>query len=252
MNKGVVTAILPDEEMPKDIKGKPFEVIANPLGIISRKNPGQLIELYTGNIIKHVDKLIKKHIANGAKKEAIQELIRMNELLLDKESFKNIEKKIKSADQDKVIEYLSKNNVILVVDPMKSIKIENIRRAFAYYGIPEKIKVYDPSIGRKTKLPVSYGYIYWGKTKHISSKKIHARSLGPRSATTMQGLSGSKREGAQRIGELDTYALFGYNVIDYLKEVSTILSDDIKVKNKAINSIIQNGNVSLSDLKTTI
>jgi len=253
-NKGVVTQILSVDKMPRDLKGKPFEVIINPAGVPSRKNAGQLLEMYTTRIVKHVSAIVSSLIKDQKYHEVISEIITMNELLQPKDQAKIVEtklKKLKGKQLEKFIMEISDKDVPLVVGPLNNISIKRILKAYSHYGVNPKDKIYDPIIGRRTKTAVAYGYIYWGRTEHLSDKGMHGRSIGAVQESTGQAVKGSKNEGGQRLGELDMYGLLGYDLNDYLKEVTTLLSDDAKSKSKAIRSIYQNGSVSLSDLKNS-
>lgn len=254
MNKGIVASILPDKEMPRDPNGIPFEIIMNPTGVPSRKNPGQIIEMYCGKIVHEVNRLVAQHIKAGRYKDAIVEILRMNEFLQPPENYKRIKAKlqetIKSKEAfEKFILEISNKIIPHIQDPMSKIELSQIFKALAYYNLPSRTKIYEPLIGGKTKTKVAYGYVYWNKTEHLSDKGLHARSLGMMNLESNQATKGSKNEGGQRVGELDMFALLAYDLTDYLQEIVSLSSDDIKSKNKAINNIYKNGELFLSDLK---
>lgn len=255
MNKGVITKVLPLDEMPRDSKGVPFDIIINPTGVISRKNSGQLIELYQGRIIKHVNNLVMHAIKERKYKSALSEILKMNKLINPNKKYVSelseiFKKLLKSNDKlESYIASISEAGVPLVIDPVKKHDINNIVNAMNEYGIKTKEKIYDPSIGGKTKTSVSYGYMYWSKAEHMSEFKYHARSRGMSQAATGQAVKGSKNEGGQRVGELDMFALLSYDVNNYIAELSTLSSDDIKSKNQALGKIYTQGNVSIKDLR---
>lgn len=254
MNKGVVVAILPDKEMPKDPSGKPFEIIMNPAGVPSRKNPGQIIEMNCGKIIHEVNKKVQKAITDRKFREAIVEIMKMNEFLQPPETFKRIQSRMQEVVKDKerfenFIVSITNKIIPLVQDPMQAMKIKKIKDGMLYYNLPSKTKIFDPYIGGKTKTKVSYGYLYWEKTEHLSEKGLHARSLGAMNQESKQATKGSKHEGGQRVGELDMFALLAYDLNDYLQEIITLSSDDIPSKMKAMNQIYKNGKIFLGDLK---
>jgi len=257
VNKGVVVKILPADETPRDNNGNLFDIIINPNGIISRKNAGQLLELYTGRIVHLVNTRVQKLISSNKYKSAVHEIKNMYKQLLNETPHKKyVLEQLDIILKDKTgnllneyIEFINTNGVQLYLDPIDKLNIKRILKAMAYYRLKPKEKIYDPSIGGKTKTPVTFGYMYWEKTIHLSSKKLSARSIGPVQSTTGQAVKGSKNEGGQRIDELSVHTLLSYGVYNYLFEISTLSSDDLKTKYRAINKIYKNGKLRLSELK---
>ena len=256
MNKGVVSKILPADETPRDSKGKLFEIIANPQGVPSRKNSGQLLELYMGKIVHHVNEKITKLIESKSYIKVINAVETMYVQLMNDSphrkaiiaSLKKLKSKSNEAQLNKFILYISKNKVSFFNDPIQSLEIKNIVKALHYYGLKPKEKVYDPSIGGMTKNPVTFGYMYWEKTIHLSAKKMSARSIGPMQTATNQAKRVSGESG-QRVDELSVHTLLSYGVYNYLTEISTLSSDDVDSKYQAIQKIYKEGKIRLSDLK---
>ena len=256
MNKGVVVKVLSEEEMPRDPKGNLFDIIINPQGIPSRKNSGQLLELYIGKIVHYINEKVAKLISSKSYIKAINLIESMYmHLMADtpyrKSILSNLKKLKAKSNEDqlnKFILYISKNKVPFFNDPVQSLEISRVIKALQFYGLKPKEKIYDPSIGSTTKTPVTFGYMYWEKTIHLAAKKMSARSIGPMQTATNQAKRVSGESG-QRIDELSVHTLLSYGVYNYLTEISTLSSDDIDSKYKAIQKIYKEGKIRLSDLK---
>jgi len=256
VNKGVIVKVLPEDEMPRDSKGQIFDIIINPQGVPSRKNSGQLLELYTGRVVHIVNQQIQNLIKNKKYTQALNSIINMHKLMLEDTVYKqklieNLTKLKAKANEDKLEKfmiYISKNSAPLFVDPVQGLNIQRIIKAMIQYGIKPKEKIYDPSIGGMTKTPVTFGYMYWEKTIHMAAKKLSARSIGPVQTATKQAKKVSGESG-QRIDELSIHTLLSYGVYNYLTEISTLSSDDMDSKYEAIQKIYRDGKIKLIDLK---
>lgn len=256
MNKGVIVKIIPNEEAPRDNKGNVFDIIMNPNGVISRKNSGQLLELYSGKILHVVNQKVKSYLDNGKIKQAINEIIILYTKVANKtptsthiiESLKSLGESKNKDMLEEFVNQISQSGVQLYLDPIDKLNIKKILDAMKYYGLKTREKIYDPSIGGRTKTSVTFGYMYWAKTEHLSAKKLAARSIGPMQASTGQAIRGKSKEGGQRVDELSIHSLLGYNATNILKEISTLSSDDLKTKFSAINMIYKNGKVRLNDV----
>jgi len=256
VNKGVVVKIIPNDEAPRDNKGNIFDIIINPNGIISRKNSGQLLELYTGRIVHTVNQKVKTYLSAGNVKKAIQEIITMYKKVANPtptreaiiEGLKSLLEPKNEQKMEEFVDQISMHGVQLYIDPIDKLNISKIIEAMKYYGLKPKEKIYDPSIGGKTKTEVTFGYMYWEKTEHLAHKKLAARSIGPVQSSTGQAVKGKKNEGGQRVDELSIHTLLSYGAYNLLKEISTLSSDDLKTKYKAINLIYKNGKLRLNDV----
>ncbi|MGX7589538.1 DNA-directed RNA polymerase subunit beta [Candidatus Vidania fulgoroideorum] len=195
-NKGVVSKILPSEEMPYLKDGTKIQIILNPLGVPSRMNIGQIYELKIGLTMFLLKKIIKykknkkKILFNTIPFEGLNEkyIKEINERFINKEL-------IKKFGIDKNV---------------------------------EKVRMYDGKTGKKYKKKISFGYMYFMKLHHISYNKIHARSIGPYSLITQQPLKGKSKFGGQRFGEMEVWALSAYGAAYTLQEMITLKSDDVK------------------------
>lgn len=198
-NKGIISKILPKEDMPYTQDGKILDIILNPLGIPSRMNIGQIFELLlglAGNYLKE-----KYKVENFNKKEG-----------------KEISKKI---IYNKLIETRKKTNKKWIFNP----------------NHPGKTKIFNGITGEIFKQPICIGYAYIIKLNHMVEDKITARTTGPYSNITNQPLKGRSRKGGQRLGEMEAWSIEGFNAAYNLQELLTIKSDDIFNRLKLLQSI---------------
>jgi len=255
VNKGVIALILPDDQMPRDPNGVPFDIIMNPQGVVSRKNIGQLIELFATRLAKYITDKYREEYKKGNKKQALSIVLEFYSHVLNPELAKSLTKYIKSLkkeDLEKLMHEWYEYGVPILNSPMYPLTLRKIYDLYKTYGLKPKDYIYDPSIGGKTKKPCAYGYIYWAKTKHLHKKNFHARSIGPYSVKSGQAVKGKKHEGGQRLGELDVNCLIAYDAPNLLKEFFTIGADDLNAKFRAIEQIYKNGKVSLRDIPNTM
>lgn len=244
--KGTVGLIEKEELMPRTPWGDQIEFIINPISIIGRMNVGQLFEMYTGLISKtlasqiltmktktQVLALFKKVfiLLDGSEKQKLSSAFLNNFSRLSDAKFKAFMKQIKDS-----------GFVPIVVPPFKSPPHQNIKQALKILGLKTGYHLTLPEFNTKTKNAVPVGYMYINKLEHISEAKAHARSTGPVTGKTRQPTAGKRREGGQRMGEMDTYSLISYNCPTVLAEFFGPLSDDHVTKNEIIADIIQKGN----------
>ncbi|XXS36669.1 MAG: DNA-directed RNA polymerase subunit beta [Candidatus Nasuia deltocephalinicola] len=246
-NKGVISKILPINEMPYLFNGRIIEMILNPLGVPSRMNVGQLLEIHLGFISlclgwKIYDLLFKNNSFNKIK-----------DLLL-----KIYNKDINKDDLDSLnfIEILNlvnffKNGIYFSINPFSGFKecmMNNIldlifSENFLFdHGVSQdkkKIFLYDGRSGEKFKSRITVGLMYMLKLNHLAEDKIHARSVGPYSMITQQPLKGKSNKGGQRLGEMEVWALEAYGAFYSLQEMFTVKSDDVKGRFKTYSNIIK-------------
>ncbi|MGX7589257.1 DNA-directed RNA polymerase subunit beta [Candidatus Vidania fulgoroideorum] len=225
-NKGVISKILPTEDMPYLNDGTPCDLILNPLGVPSRMNLGQLLELNFGLILFILIERINKYINENEHKKI-------------KNIFNKINPDLKINYYKKNINYY-KNKISILSLPFEgagenelndlSNKIINNKNLikFKFNFFKNKLKLKNGYDGIFFKDYVSVGYMYFLKLHHIAHEKIHARSIGPYSLVTQQPLKGRSRLGGQRFGEMEVWALEAYGAAYTLQEMITIKSDDIK------------------------
>jgi len=257
-NKGVISAILPDDLMPRDPNGKPFEMIVNPLGIPSRKNPGQLLELYLSRAAHYITESLKQAVKHASYDEAVKILIEFYDVLYErKPKIKNQLvtqiKNMNAKEKQSLVDDFIVDGVVIYSPPVNGLDIDDVKRVYDHYGWKMEDYVYLPEYGPNVKSarPVPYGYQYWLKLRQLSETKMSARSYGKGyQSKTLQPV-GEKGAKAQREGELDTWALLAWGAKDLLKEFMTIHADDISSKFQAVREIAYKGSVSLQDLQFT-
>lgn len=254
-NKGIVCLIEKDENMPKTPWGESVEIILNPIGVLGRMNIGQLYELYCGLISK--DMAIK--VSNAKSRQQILYLFKTVLTLLDntknKEYSSGVIAKLSSMSEKQFLELVNniKNRgfVPIIIPPFKAPKPEQIKEVLKVLGLKTGYKLSLPEFNTYTTSEVPVGYLYMTKLEHIGALKLHSRATGPLTSKTMQPTAGKRREGGQRLGELDTYSILSYNSTKLLSELMGPLSDDIVSKNEMISEIITTGETSFKYTKSS-
>ncbi|MBA3811217.1 MAG: DNA-directed RNA polymerase subunit beta [Caulobacteraceae bacterium] len=235
-NKGVISKILPMEDMPHLEDGTPVDVVLNPLGVPSRMNVGQIFETHLGwacaGLGRQIADLLEAWRHGGQKKALVDRLRAIygkNQVLPD--------------DEEELIELarnLSKGIPIAtpVFDGAHINDIENLLEA-AGLSRSGQVTLYDGQTGEAFTRPVTVGYIYMLKLHHLVDDKIHARSIGPYSLVTQQPLGGKAQFGGQRFGEMEVWALEAYGAAYTLQEMLTVKSDDVAGRTKVYESIVR-------------
>ena len=214
-NKGVVSRILPSEDMPFLPDGTPLDIVLNPLGVPSRMNIGQVLEVHLGYAARALGWNICTPVFDGAHEEDIRECFSLAEAATKSD------------------EYEYKNSAGL--DFSKIPLMENA-----------KTQLYDGRTGEPFDNPVTVGYMYYLKLHHLVDDKIHARSTGPYSLVTQQPLGGKAQFGGQRFGEMEVWALEAYGAAYTLQEILTVKSDDVVGRVKTYESIVKGQNIPKS------
>ena len=239
-NKGIVSVILPEEDMPFTEDGTPVDVVLNPLGVPSRMNAGQILETHLGWASKELGKAVGKLIETN---NASLVRNRMKEIFGDGE----IQGFLEKLTEDELIELANqvKDGVHIAVPVFDSAKEAEISEAFKMAGLPDtrQITLFDGRSGEPFHHKVTIGYMYLLKLHHLVDDKIHARSIGPYSLVTQQPLGGKAQFGGQRLGEMEVWALEAYGAAYSLQEFLTIKSDDVSGRVKAYESIVKGEDV---------
>ncbi|WGS66171.1 DNA-directed RNA polymerase subunit beta [Enterobacteriaceae bacterium ET-AT1-13] len=240
-NKGVISKINLIEDMPYDKNGVPIDIVLNPLGVPSRMNIGQILEVHLGMAAKEIGKKIDKMIKMKEKiyklRKFIQKIYNSGEI--------NIQKIDLNKFSDKEILVLAQNlkNGIPVSSPVfDGANEKEIKDFLNLGGVPEsgQITLFDGQTGEKFERPITVGYMYILKLNHLVVDKIHARSTGSYSLVTQQPLRGKAKFGGQRVGEMEVWALEAYGAAYILQEMLTVKSDDINGRTKIYKEIIDN------------
>ena len=229
-NKGVVSRVLPQEDMPFLPNGRPLDIVLNPMGVPSRMNIGQILEVHLGLAAKALGFKIATPVFDGANEEDIMDTLDMANDYVNLE-FKDFEKKWKSTLDKEVFEYLSTNRAHR--EEWKGVKIPR----------SGKIPLRDGRTGEYFDAEVTVGYMHYLKLHHLVDDKIHARSTGPYSLVTQQPLGGKAQFGGQRFGEMEVWALEAYGAAYTLQEILTMKSDDVVGRVKTYEAIIKGENI---------
>jgi len=254
-NKGIISLIEKDELMPRTPWGERVDIIHNPLGVLGRMNMGQIYELYCGFISRALaDKIIKtKNKSEVIKmmKAVFAKLDRSKNQKFSTKFINNIAK-LSAPQFNKMVEQIRKDNSVpIIVPPFQGPSHKNIAEALKVLGLKTAYQMALPEYNTKTSNAVPFGYQYMSKLEHIGEMKVHARSTGPTATKTKQPLAGKSREGGQRMGEGDTWALAAYNCPTVLSEMFGPLSDDVATKNEIITDIIQTGDADFRATKVS-
>ena len=227
-NKGVVSRILPQEDMPFLPDGTPLDIVLNPLGVPSRMNIGQILELHLGKAAKGLNMKVATPDLDGAGEDDIKMLLAMSN-----KSNKPMQDlmKMTAGDVLKLIELADSDPVVG----------EKFREAYKHED--GKTVLYDGRSGEPFENRVSVGYMYYLKLHHLVDDKIHARSTGPYSLVTQQPLGGKAQFGGQRFGEMEVWALEAYGAANTLQEILTVKSDDVVGRVKTYEAIVNGENV---------
>ena len=226
-NKGVVSRVLPQEDMPFLEDGTPLQIVLNPLGVPSRMNIGQVLEMHLGYAYRCLSLKTREQLENTI----IDDNFRQN--IIDAKS---------KAREGRFIK--------LATPVFDGAQAEDIKLAFKEAGLRPDFKsvVYDGRTGEKFDNPVTVGVMYYLKLHHLVDDKIHARSTGPYSLVTQQPLGGKAQFGGQRFGEMEVWALEAYGAAYTLQEILTVKSDDIVGRVKTYEAIVKGENIPKSGI----
>lgn len=224
--------------------GETVDIILNPLGVIGRMNVGQIYETYCGLISKSLAGIM----TNNSKDRfifALKHVLPLIDGTKNKEYSTRVIEGFQGTNDTqymKIVESVKQRGFFpIIIPPFKSPGVGDIKKALDILGLKAGYNLYLPEFGVKTTNEVPVGYLYMSKLEHIGSIKMHARSTGPVTSKTGQPTAGKRREGGQRLGELDSYSIISYNVPHLLSELFTSMSDDIKSKNEMVSEIVQTG-----------
>ena len=236
-NKGVISEIMPIEDMPYDEDGNPVDIVLNPLGVPSRMNVGQILETHMGCAAKGVGKIIDDMIKN---KESNADIRKYLETLYNKDAA-NLEDlgSLTNGDIDQLANNLRAGVPIAspVFDGAAESEVKNMLKLA---GLPSsgQFTLFDGRTGRKFDRPITVGYMYMIKLNHLVDDKMHARSTGSYSLVTQQPLGGKAQFGGQRFGEMEVWALEAYGAAYTLQEMLTVKSDDVSGRTKMYKNIV--------------
>ena len=242
-NKGIVSRVVPIEDMPHMEDGTPVDIVLNPLGVPSRMNIGQLFETHLGMAARSLGQQIGEVLDEVKQKRAVTDDLRA---IMGKIYGKSVAEKLeKMTDTDVRAEAaLLRNGVPMATPTFDDATADEIKSMLKLAKLPEsgQFTLYDGVTGEKFARPVTVGVMYMMKLHHLVDEKIHARSTGSYSLVTQQPLSGKAHMGGQRLGEMEVWALEAHGAAHLLREMLTVKSDDIVGRNKMYEAIISGNN----------
>ena len=240
-NKGVVSKIVPVEDMPYRENGKPVDIVLNPLGVPSRMNVGQILETHLGWSCTELGDNIKNLINENQKKIEKNEKISsfLKSVYGDQVYSENVDKLNKTEFND-LCQNLQ-NGVPIATPVFDGAKEKDVTEMLELANLPGSGQTFlwDGRTGEKFDRPVTVGTIYMLKLHHLVEDKIHARSTGPYSLVTQQPLGGKAQLGGQRFGEMEVWALEAYGASYTLQEILTVKSDDVAGRVKVYETIVK-------------
>ncbi len=229
-NKGVVSRVLPVEDMPFLPNGRPLDIVLNPLGVPSRMNIGQVLEIHLSLAAKALGFNVATPVFDGANENDIMNMLEVANDYVNTE-WDSFEEKYKDVLEPEVIDYLGSH-------------LENRK---LWEGVPlsrdGKVRLRDGRTGEYFDSPVTIGHMHYLKLHHMVDDKIHARSTGPYSLVTQQPLGGKAQFGGQRFGEMEVWALEAYGASYTLQEILTVKSDDVTGRVKTYEAVIKGENI---------
>jgi DNA-directed RNA polymerase subunit beta len=236
-NKGVISRILPEEDMPYLTDGTPIDIVLNPLGVPSRMNVGQILETHLGWAARGLGSAVARMLAGATDPERLREALK--ELYADVRLAKVID-----AASPEALLGLARNvsgGVHMATAVFDGAKEDEIRAELRRAGLPEggKTILFDGRSGEPFDSEVTVGVLYMMKLHHLADDKIHARSIGPYSLVTQQPLGGKAQFGGQRLGEMEVWALEAYGAAFALQEFLTVKSDDVSGRTRIYESIVR-------------
>ena len=229
-NKGVISRILPVEDMPFLPNGRPLDIVLNPLGVPSRMNIGQVLEIHLSLAAKVLGFNVSTPVFDGANEHDIMDALEMANDYANSD-WETFYEKYKDDTEKEVMDYLYEHR-----DHREEWKGVPINRT-------GKVKVRDGRTGEEFDSPVTIGFMHYLKLHHLVDDKIHARSTGPYGMVTQQPLGGKAQFGGQRFGEMEVWALEAYGASHTLQEILTVKSDDVTGRLKTYEAIIKGDNI---------
>ena len=237
-NKGVISAIMPVEDMPYDEKGVAVDIVLNPLGVPSRMNVGQILETHMGMAAKglgeKIDEMIKQQRAVADIRDFLGKIYNHSDEVIQED--------LDSFNDTEILELAGnlRKGVPMATPAFDGAKETELKHMLTLAGIPDsgQVTLFDGRTGDKFDRPVTVGYMYMLKLNHLVDDKMHARSTGSYSLVTQQPLGGKAQFGGQRFGEMEVWALEAYGAAYTLQEMLTVKSDDVTGRTKMYKNIV--------------
>jgi DNA-directed RNA polymerase subunit beta len=253
-NKGIISLIEKDEYMPRLPNGDRVDIVLNPLGLISRMNIGQLYEMYCGLMAREIGRRIPK-LTKTKTIQLIKSVYEPLDKSLNKQATIRLVKnltKLSTADYNKLVSQVKETGFYpIIIPPFKAPSHNDVAKSLKALDLKSAYKLKLPEYNTTTNKAVPCGYMYISKLEHMGDAKIYGRSTGPVTGKTGQPTAGKRREGGQRMGELDTYSFISYNCPGVLAEFMGPLSDDYVTKEEILAEIVQSGDAGYREPKTS-
>ncbi len=236
-NKGVISMIVPQEDMPYMEDGTPVDVVLNPLGVPSRMNIGQVLETHLGWAAKGLGRRISEMLEEKAKTDEIRKFL---DGVYNSDQAGRVDMSSFSAGEIREMAENLRGGVPMATPVFDGAPETEIKRLLELAGLPTsgQTTLYDGRTGEAFDRPVTVGYMYMLKLNHLVDDKMHARSTGPYSLVTQQPLGGKAQFGGQRFGEMEVWALEAYGAAYTLQEMLTVKSDDVTGRNQMYKNIV--------------
>jgi DNA-directed RNA polymerase subunit beta len=241
-NKGVLSRILPEEDMPYFKDGTPVDIILNPLGVPSRMNVGQILETHLGwaarGMGEKINALVEKHCGFGTIKKQLKEIY----------SSQEFDQFVDGASEEEIRQFVArlKKGILVATPVFDGADEKEIKSMLKAGGLPEtgQTILFDGRTGEPFDQEITVGMIYMLKLHHLVDNKIHARSIGPYSLVTQQPLGGKAQFGGQRLGEMEVWAMEAYGAAYSLQEFLTVKSDDVSGRTRIYEAIVKGEHTS--------
>ncbi|MBN2895194.1 MAG: DNA-directed RNA polymerase subunit beta [Campylobacterales bacterium] len=254
-NKGIVSNIVPEVDMPYSADGRPVDVCLNPLGVPSRMNIGQILEMHLGMVGASLGRQIQE-MFEAKQADFIEQLRAKMIQIADVAGLMNASKVLGAMSNEELLQYARdwSKGVKFATPIFEGVNPEEFDRLFALAKLDSdgKTVLFDGKTGEQIKERVNVGYMYMLKLHHLVDEKVHARSTGPYSLVTQQPVGGKALFGGQRFGEMEVWALEAYGASAVLKEMLTIKSDDVEGRVRAYKAITKGESVPASGIPETL
>ena len=246
-NKGVISKIVPIDQMPVLPDGRRAEVILNPLGIVSRMNVGQVYECHLAMALMDLKIQVRKMFEEKKTAKEIYSYVLGFIKIIDMTDKGNYYEQMSKLFENLPIKGFidGLDNFFIIQPPFESIAWKQLNQALEYTNTPFELEIFDPISGKKIQSTIACGFMYFMKLNHIAQDKISYRGIGPYSAKTSQPLGGKSRKGGQRLGEMEIWAVIGHGAEKNLNEFISTKSDSIKLRNKYISEMMCNSDLLL-------
>ncbi|MDQ1239656.1 MAG: DNA-directed polymerase subunit beta, partial [Thermodesulfobacteriota bacterium] len=245
-NKGVLSRILPEEDMPYFEDGTPLEIVLNPLGVPSRMNVGQILETHLGWAARGLGEALNKMLEEHYSPEKLRERILGIFDPREPQRRQKVREIVEDMDEDQLKQFVSSlsQGTPIATPVFDGARESDIKGLLREGGLPEKgqTRLYDGRTGEPFDNEVTCGIIYMMKLHHLVDDKIHARAIGPYSLVTQQPLGGKAQFGGQRLGEMEVWAMESYGAAYSLQEFLTVKSDDVTGRTRMYESIVKGTN----------